>query len=47
MAVLNRFLMKYFPSVQLADEGIARSGKAVQLFEITVEHLSGKEVQER
>lgn len=47
MAVLKRFMMKYYPSEQLAEEEIARSGKAVQLFEITVEHLSGKEVQER
>lgn len=37
--------MKYYPSEQLAEEEIARSGKAVQLFEITVEHLSGKEIQ--
>ena len=47
MAVLKRFMMKYYLSEQLAEEEIARSGKAVQLFEITVEHLSGKEVQER
>lgn len=47
MAVLKRFMMKYYPSEQLAEEVIARSGKAVHLFEITVEHLSGKEVQER
>ena len=40
-------MMKYYPSEQLAEEEIARSGKAVKLFEITVEHLSGKEVQER
>ena len=47
MALLKRFVMKYYPSEQLAEEEIARSGKAVQLFEITIEHLSGKEVQER
>lgn len=46
-ALLKRFVMKYYPSEELAEEEIARSGKAVQLFEITVEHLSGKEVQER
>ena len=44
---LKQFAMKYYPSEQLADETIARSGKAVQLFEIEIEHLSGKEVQEK
>ena len=39
--------MKYYPSEQLADEEIAHAGKAVQIFEIEVEYLSGKEIQER
>ena len=30
-----------------ADEEIARSGKAVRMFEFEIEHISGKEVQER
>ena len=47
MARLKQFAMKYYPSEQLAEETIARSGKAVQLFEIEIEHLSGKEVQEK
>ena len=46
-ALLKRFAMKYYPNEHLADEEIAQSGKAVQLFEIEIEHLSGKEVQER
>ena len=29
------------------DEEIERSGKAVQLFEIEIEHISGKEIQEK
>ena len=45
--LLKRFAMKYYPSEQLVDEGIANAGKAVQIFEIEVEHLSGKEIQER
>lgn len=45
--LLKRFAMKYYPNEQLADEEIARAGKAVQVFEIEIEHLSGKEVQER
>ena len=39
--------MKYYPDERLAEEEIAASGKAVQMYEITIEHLSGKEVQER
>lgn len=46
-ATLKRFAMKYYPDEQLVDEEMARSGKAVQLFEIEIEHLSGKEIQER
>ena len=47
MARLKQLAMKYYPEEQLADEEIARAGKAAQLFEIEIEHLSGKEVQER
>ena len=47
MALLKIFAMKYYPNEQMADEEIAQAGKAVQLFEIEIEHLSGKEVQER
>ena len=39
--------MKYYPNEQMVDEEIAHLGKAAQLFEIEIEHLSGKEVQER
>ena len=47
MAVLKKLAMKYYPSEDLADEAIARSGSTVQLFEIEIEHLSGKEVKEK
>ena len=47
MARLKQFAMKYYPEERLADEEIAKAGKAAQLFEIEIEHLSGKEVQER
>lgn len=46
-ALLKLFAMKYYPNEQLADEEIVRAGTAAQLFEIEIEHLSGKEVQER
>ena len=34
-------------SERLADEEIAASGKAVRMYEIDIEHMSGKEIQER
>ena len=46
-ARLKRFAMKYYPEEHLADEEIAASGRAVQLFEIAIEYLTGKEIQER
>lgn len=46
-ALLKIFAMKYYPNELLVDEEIARAGKATQIFEIEIEHLSGKEVQER
>lgn len=45
--LLRKIAMKYYPSEKLVDEEIERAGKAVQIFEIEIEHLSGKEVQER
>ena len=47
LALIKRLAMKYYPDERMADEEIAASGKAVQMYEITIEHLSGKEVQEK
>lgn len=47
LARLKQFAMKYYPEEQLVDEEIAKAGRAAQLFEIEIEHLSGKEVQEK
>lgn len=47
MARLKQLAMKYYPEEQLADEEIEKAGRAAQLFEIAIEHLSGKEVQEK
>lgn len=44
---LREFAMKYYPNEELVNEEIAISGRAVQMYEITIEHMSGKEVQER
>ncbi len=38
---------KYYPDKSLIDEEIAKSGRSVQLFEIEIEHISGKQIQER
>lgn len=45
--ILKKIARKYYPNEQLIDEEIERSGKAVQLFEIDIEHISGKEIQEK
>ena len=47
MGLLKQLAMKYFPDERIADEEIARFGNVVQMYEIAIEHLSGKEVQER
>lgn len=44
---LKEFAMKYYPSEQLVDKEIAHAGRAVQMFEIVIEHMSGKQVQEK
>ena len=47
MELLKKFAMKYYPTEQLVDEEIEHAGKAAQIFEIEIEHLCGKQVQER
>ena len=38
---------KYYPSREEVDAEMAKAIKAVQLYEITVEHLTGKQIQEK
>ncbi len=47
MIVLKDFDMKYYPSESMVEEEMKKAAKATQMFEITIEHISGKEVQER
>ena len=47
LKTLKRLAMKYYPDEQTADDEIDRCAKAVQMFEIEIEHISAKEVQER
>ena len=43
---VKQFALKYYPSQQEVDEEAARDGMAVQMYEITIEHISGKQIQE-
>ena len=45
--LVSRLARKYFPDEEHIIEEVSVYGKAVQMFEIEIEHLSGKEVQER
>ena len=47
IALVKKFAAKYYPNMDMINEEVALSGRAVQMFEIQIEHLSGKEVQER
>lgn len=47
MTKLRQFAMKYYPNEEMVEEEISMDGKAVQMYEIEIEHLSGKEIQER
>lgn len=45
--ILKTFAMKYYPSSDLADMEIKEGSKFVQMYEISIEHKSGKKVQEK
>lgn len=47
IALVRRLAGKYYPDEAMAEEEIRLSGKHVQMFELKIEHLSGKEVQEK
>lgn len=47
MEKLKQFAMKYYPAEQMVVDEIADNGKYAQMFEIEIEHVSGKEVQEK
>ena len=47
MKLVKKLAMKYYPSEDLVDEEIEASGKAVQMFEIEIEHMSAKQIQEK
>lgn len=45
--LVRLFARKYYPNEVLVDEEVQASGKAVQMFEIEIEHMCGKQVQEK
>lgn len=47
MELVRKVAQKYYPDAQLIEEEIACSGKAVRIYEIVIEHISGKEIQEK
>ena len=44
--LVKKFAEKYYPDEKTIDEEVAVSGRAVQMFVIEIEHLSGKQIQE-
>ncbi|MBQ0059131.1 MAG: pyridoxamine 5'-phosphate oxidase family protein [Lachnospiraceae bacterium] len=47
MAVMKIFAMKYYPDEATVDEAIAEAGEIALMFEIEIEHMTGKLIQER
>ena len=47
MEILKMLARKYYPSEDIITDAIASSGRAVQMFEIEIEHICGKEIQEK
>lgn len=39
--------LKYYPTAEEVEEEIAKDIKGVQLYEITIEHLCGKQIHEK
>lgn len=44
---LIKFAAKYYPDRDEIDREVDKCGKAVQMYEIEIEHITGKEIQER
>lgn len=45
--LLKQLAMKYFPTEEIADREIEKYSNAVQLFEIVIEHMTAKQIQEK
>lgn len=45
--LVRKLAAKYYPNAQEIDMEVNKDGHAVQMIEMTIEHLSGKQIQER
>ena len=46
-AEVRRLALKYYPSAEEAEEELSKYLAAVQLYEIEIEHLTGKQIREK
>ena len=44
---IYKFALKYYPNKEMVDEEVSQDFKAVQMYEIEIEHVSGKQVHEK
>lgn len=44
---LRQFALKYYPDEEMVDKEIFSFEKAVRMYEIKIEHMTGKEIQEK
>lgn len=44
---IKQLAMKYYPNEETADKTIEQSKSTLQIFEIKIEHLTGKQIRER
>lgn len=47
LELVKIFAMKYYPDEKEADDEIKLYGDAVQMFEINIEHITGKQIHEK
>ena len=45
--LVKMFARKYYPDEKTIEDEVEAYGKTVQMFEIDIEHMSGKEIQEK
>lgn len=45
--ILRRIARRYYPDEATIDEAISSDIRAVQMYEITIEHMSGKQIREK
>lgn len=47
LSLCRALSLKYYPDEVSVDEKLARIGPVMNVFEITIEHMTGKEIQEK